>query len=435
MTIENDHPGGRPTVAKDFKRGEVSPEFEKKVFTIADEVLNILKELSLENKTRIDSQQIAERMFDHKSLKGLLNDINTITEDEGIEGGCLKELSNLLLDKFTELIPSYMAAKLGELKESLHNKTLDGGSHEWIDSPFEVVKTYINSISTRNNELEDFLNQTMKHISSSEEDTTRELHLQKQRIKEDLEFENKIFSAIDGIRDGIRSSGNFNDVKSAVMNMIDDIYNRMTLKSQEDRQRLKETDKTLQEMNNRISDIQREADEIRRKSKWIEYESSHDSLTGVYNRKAYEKKMKEILADVSRYNVAASLLVCDLDLFMDINDKWGHKLGDLALKKLASLIRERMRTNDFIARYGGEEFAIILPHTDLKGACMAGERLRAYVDNAKFTYRGDTVPLTVSIGVSCCRKKDDISTVFKRADAALSMAKKSGRNKVKSEDE
>jgi len=420
-------------VAKELDIKEVSPEFAKKIFTIADEVLNILKDLSLENKTRINSRQIAERMLVQESLKGLLNDIHTITEDQGIEDGRLKDLSNLLLDKFTELVPSSMAGKLGDLKDALHNKTLDSSSHEWIDSPVAVVKTYINSISNRNNELEDFLNQAMEHISSSEENTTRELYLQKKRINEDIVFENSIFSTIDDMRSSINSSGNVNDISSTVTKMIDDIYNRMRMRSQENRQRLSETEKALQEISSRMSDIKRDADELRRKSKWIEYESNHDALTGVYNRKAYEKKMEEVLADVSRYGVAASLLVCDLDLFTDINNKWGHKLGDLALKKLATLIQERMRTNDFIARYGGEEFAIILPHTDIIGGFTAGERLRAYVDNAKFTYKGDTVPLTVSVGVSSCRKDDDVAAVFKRADSALRLAKKSGRNKVKSE--
>ena len=200
-------------------------------------------------------------------------------------------------------------------------------------------------------------------------------------------------------------------------------------------QHIKETEKSLEEMNTRMSEIKNQADEIRKKSKGIEYEASYDALTGVFNQKAYKKKMHEILADVSRYGIAASLMICDIDFFMNINDKYGHKVGDLALKKLASLLREKMRINDFISRYGGEEFVIILPHTELDNALVAGERLRIYIDDAKFTYKGETIPLTISIGISCFRKDDDIDSIFKRAESALLIAKKSGRNSVKTEEE
>lgn len=427
--------GGMYTVTQKYCLGDVSPEFEAKVFTIADEVLKILKELSIEKKTQINSSQIADRMYSKDSLKGLLNDIHAITEDEGLESGCIKELSSMLLNKFSELVPAYMAGKLGDIKDSLHNKTLDGDPKEWIDSPIEVVKAYIDSISTRNNELENFLNQTMEHVSSTEENTSRELSFQKQRLKEDIVFENSISSNIDEIKQDITVSDDLNDIKSTVMKKIEEIYKRIETKRAKDKLCIKETEKTLEEMNVRMSEIKREADEIRRKSKSAEYEARHDALTGVYNRKAYESKLTEILADVSRYGITASLMICDIDFFMNINRKWGHKVGDLALRKLALHIKDRMRTNDFIARYGEDRFAIILPHTECEGARIVGERLRSFVHKAKFSYKGNIIPLSVSAGISCARKDDDMHTLFERAFAALLQAKKSGRNSVKTEEE
>jgi len=144
--------------------------------------------------------------------------------------------------------------------------------------------------------------------------------------------------------------------------------------------------------------------------------------------------MKEILSDVSRYGIKVTLLICDIDLFMKINDKCGHKVGDLGLRTLASIIKDRMRTNDFITRFGGEEFAIILPHTDIEGAFIAADRLREYIDGVDFTYMDEELPLTVSIGISSFRKKDSVKAVIRRAEQALLLAKKSGRNTVKSED-
>jgi diguanylate cyclase len=126
-------------------------------------------------------------------------------------------------------------------------------------------------------------------------------------------------------------------------------------------------------------------------------------------------------------------MVCDIDFFKKINDTYGHKVGDLALKKLASLLQERLRVNDIITRYGGEEFAIILPHTGLEGAQKAAEGIRSYIDKATFSYKGKTIPLTISVGVSKFIKGDDKNSVFERADRALYLAKNSGRNAVRSE--
>jgi diguanylate cyclase len=393
------------------------------------------KELSLENKTDIASDQIAERMFYKDSLKGLLKDIHAITEDDGLESKRLSELSNLLLDKFSELIPAYVATKLGNLKDAIHNKTLDADSKEWIDSPIEVLKDYIDLISVRNNELEDFLNDTMEHIPGAQDNMSRELSFQQQKINNDLEFENSISSNIDALKKDISGQDNLNDIKSTLMNRLEDIYNRTELKRTQDMQHIKETEKILKEVSIRISKIRRGAEEIQRKAKGKEYEASHDALTGVYNRKAYEKKLKEVLADVSRYGLTASLMVCDVDMFTKINNKFGHKIGDLALKKLALLIKERLRINDFIVRYGEDVFVIILPYTAIEGAVVAGERLRSYIDEAVFGYKGEKIPLTISIGVSCLRKDDDMNTVLARADGALRLAKNSGRNIMKTEEE
>ncbi len=126
-------------------------------------------------------------------------------------------------------------------------------------------------------------------------------------------------------------------------------------------------------------------------------------------------------------------MLCDIDFFKKINDNFGHQIGDLALKKLAVLLNERLRKNDFISRYGGEEFAIILPHTNLDGAFNAGEGIRSYIDKSEFSYKNQTISLTISVGISSFMKGDNSNTVFERADSALYLAKRSGRNTVKTE--
>jgi diguanylate cyclase len=197
--------------------------------------------------------------------------------------------------------------------------------------------------------------------------------------------------------------------------------------------RLQRTEEALQEMTERMNEMKKEAEEIRKKAEEAKNESYHDSLTQLHNRKAYDEKIEEAMANVTRYDESASLIVCDIDFFKSINDTFGHKVGDLALKKLATLLKERLRVNDFVARYGGEEFVVILPHTDLDGAYIAGEGIRSYIDKALFSYKGQHIPLKVSVGISEFKKSDDSSSAFERADKALYLAKDSGRNQVKTE--
>jgi len=126
-------------------------------------------------------------------------------------------------------------------------------------------------------------------------------------------------------------------------------------------------------------------------------------------------------------------MICDIDSFKSINDNFGHKVGDLALKKLSTLLMEHTRSDDFIARYGGEEFVIICPNTSIKDAKKTAENIRSSISNTEYSYKDNKIPFTISIGLSEFRKIDDCDTVFERTDKALYLAKASGKNIVKTD--
>jgi diguanylate cyclase len=414
----------------DINLSDTQEEFEEKVVAVADEVLDILKELSQENKKQISSQLIAEKLYGKDSFKNLFN---TSPVKESIDPERLQELSNIILDKFTELLPSHMSGNLSSIRDSLHNNIHDGGAGDWLDSPIEIIKKYIDSLSIRNSELEGFIKQTMSYLSNTELNMTSEFSSQQKKFDDDRVIDNDISSNINSIGQNISSTEDLSHIKSVVMGKIENINQVIDTKRENEMIRLKETEKTLAEMSSRMSEIKQEADAIRKKSDAIEYDAIRDALTGLYNRKAYDQRMSETIADVNRYDVTISLMICDIDFFKKINDTHGHKVGDLALKKLASLLKERLRINDIITRYGGEEFAILLPHTNLDGAQKAGEGIRSYIDKASFSYKGQKIPLTISVGISQFRKGDDKNSVFERTDKALYLAKQSGRNVVKTE--
>lgn len=125
--------------------------------------------------------------------------------------------------------------------------------------------------------------------------------------------------------------------------------------------------------------------------------STTDALTGLYNRRFATEIFIKLKDHADRYKTPLSILMIDIDKFKVINDTYGHEKGDEVLIRLAKLLREIVRASDFIVRWGGEEFLVILPNTDLLGASVAAEKIRAQVENLK-------VPpierITVSIGVA-----------------------------------
>jgi diguanylate cyclase (GGDEF)-like protein len=121
----------------------------------------------------------------------------------------------------------------------------------------------------------------------------------------------------------------------------------------------------------------------------------------------------------------------DLDQFKNINDSYGHAVGDEVLKAFTANCQELLRENDVLGRVGGEEFSIILPETEQEGALIAAERFRQTSADLKVCADDQTVRFTVSIGVTSLRKNDGgIDAILKRADEALYLAKNGGRNKV-----
>ncbi len=410
-------------------------DFEEKVSVIADEVLSILKELHHENRQQISSKLIAEKMIWKASVKHLLTNNEMTKADNYPDTAGLKEISDALLDKLKELLPPSMTDKLNELKDDLHNKEKNHVSNDWLDSPINIIKQHVTSLSHRNKELEEFMVAALQHLSDTESHLASELSCHQDKFRNDRTFENQISENMNIMSEDITVTSNVSLIKSILVTKIENINTHITEKRDQDLIKLKETEKSLEDMNARLTEIKDEADEIRKRSQEIEYKAIIDTLTGIYNRKGYDDKMSETLAHVKRYGIKSSLIVCDIDFFKKINDNFGHKVGDLALIKLATLLKDRLRTNDFIARFGGEEFVVILPHTDIEGAAKAGIGLREYIDNAVFSYKGTQIPLTISIGVSEFKKDDDNSSVFERADYALYLAKKSGRNTVKTEND
>jgi len=174
--------------------------------------------------------------------------------------------------------------------------------------------------------------------------------------------------------------------------------------------------------------VVRDVTERRRLHDEITHQAHFDVLTGLPNRRDFEEVFEQEVTRSARYDRSLCVAMGDIDLFKEVNDTYGHGAGDVVLKELGELMRNRLRKSDYIARWGGEEFIILLPETNLDTAAELLNRLRASIAKHVVAKIGRAV--TLSFGVSEFASADTPDDVVKRVDQALYRSKETGRNKV-----
>lgn len=156
-----------------------------------------------------------------------------------------------------------------------------------------------------------------------------------------------------------------------------------------------------------------------------------DPLTGLYNRRNLDVHLEREFLRAKRYKNDLSIAVIDIDFFKKVNDTYGHICGDYVLKEVSYMILETFRKTDLIFRYGGEEFVALLTETPVEKALIPLERLRQSIEKHPFSYNGNNIKVTISIGVNANKEGiENASEFLDCADKALYYAKEHGRNQI-----
>ncbi|PIE62154.1 MAG: diguanylate cyclase response regulator [Desulfobacter postgatei] len=188
------------------------------------------------------------------------------------------------------------------------------------------------------------------------------------------------------------------------------------------------------ELDLRIKGILREAAFKKERDKLLEEMRQlaiTDGLTGLFNSRQFFNQIKQEVKRFQRYSRSLSLLLLDIDFFKKYNDTWGHLEGDKVLMSVGMIIASCLRSMDSAYRYGGEEFAVLLPETELKEACVVGDRIKDNVRKAVFTPEKDVkASVTVSLGAAQILKGEDVTSFIKRTDKALYISKANGRDRL-----
>jgi diguanylate cyclase (GGDEF)-like protein len=173
------------------------------------------------------------------------------------------------------------------------------------------------------------------------------------------------------------------------------------------------------------------AAQLRTALRKVELDAATDALTGHWNRRALDDVLRQQVERRASSGRPFSILMLDIDFFKNINDEYGHMVGDDVLRAFAQRLREFLRSGDFCARFGGEEFVVVLPDTSLATAIEVGERIRKGIAQAPLLTKPG-VQATVSVGVATMEQEQSINELFAAADAAVYLAKNHGRNQVRS---
>jgi len=216
-------------------------------------------------------------------------------------------------------------------------------------------------------------------------------------------------------------------ITSIIILILFIVLNRLNFIFTRYKEHLRNANKTLEQK------VKKRTKELEKSKNKLKKLALQDSLTGLYNRRYFEKIIEKLITISKRKDEDLSLVILDIDNFKRVNDNYGHDIGDLVLKKLSSVLTEMLRESDVISRIGGEEFAILLPNTNIHSAYELSNKIRIKVEEMNLGLdKENLLTFTISLGVASYSKEVDENfySIFKRADEALYEAKNTGKNKV-----
>jgi diguanylate cyclase len=306
--------------------------------------------------------------------------------------------------------------------------------HVWFEyflGSNQELKTAIDELIASETGFSQEINERLytEYLKGDKEEILHEVHKETHKIFQNifrvtLSTNNLASDYSDKMEEYSNKLHEANDL-TQLQNFIEDIIkdtNNMAESSRQLNQELEEATSQIQTLSKQLEETEKEV--------------LLDSLTGLNNRKAFDIKINDLCDKFDQNEGFFSVAMLDIDYFKKFNDQYGHQVGDEVLRIVGSHLRENLKGKDFPSRYGGEEFIVLLPNTKLDKANIVAEQLRKNISEKglKIKKTGQSLGnITVSVGVSEIRAGDTAISVVERADAALYLAKDSGRDNVKSE--
>lgn len=278
-------------------------------------------------------------------------------------------------------------------------------------------------------ELQTFLHHLTEHLQDINCQLGGAENSRQANVQRNLRLNTVVQEQVNFIESSVNEASEMNQLKSTIQQHLLTIRRHFEEHRQAEEQQQQQLEQALEQSNARLQALEQESQQLRQRLNQEHQQAIQDSLTGIFNRLAYEERMEQEFARWKRYYQPLVILIFDIDHFKKINDTYGHKAGDKALKLIAKTLQKNLRESDFLARFGGEEFLVLMPQTELAAALGAADKLRQAVKSNQFHYQQKRVHITISCGAAQFQEGDSIDSAFQRADQALYKAKQLGRNR------
>jgi len=334
---------------------------------------------------------------------------------------------NIQLQHLLEVteIPAKFTSQADILKQKLDSNTpLANILDETVSLLFNIKK----HLQSEQQEMAKFLAQltdqlTELGIKASGAKSATESTAKKRNL-----LDNSVSSQMLDLQQSSKDATQLEPLKQLIHSRLEDISHQIQNQQTQEEIERKHANQELDFLSSKISVMEQESRQLNNKLISAHHKATHDPLTDLPNRLAYDERFSTELARWKRYKTPLSLLIWDIDLFKKINDDFGHKAGDKTLILIAKLLAHHCRETDFVSRFGGEEFTMLLSDTDTQSALIVANNIRQIIEKSAFNSNGKKISITISCGITQLTENDTAESTFNRADEALYKAKKNGRN-------
>ncbi len=355
------------------------------------------------------------------------SDSSENSSQPALSGGISVE--QVLIDLIENLdVPVTLQDRVMVLREQIQAGQVSDDWDSLLDDITDLINAMHEQMRSEQEDLEDFLSEVSQRLQEVD------AHLSGSAQSDDTGKENRsdmdaaVRREVEEIGSSVRDAADLDQLRGSVESHLESVLGHMDDFQRSEETRYQEDQQAMQAMSDQLKAMEQETDTLREQVKQERAQAMTDSLTGIPNRFAYDQRFKQEVARWKRFETSLVLIVWDVDLFKSVNDTYGHKAGDKVLKKLAMSLSNGIRETDFIARYGGEEFVMLMTGSPLEACKQVADKLRTGLEKIGFHFRGSSVTVTASCGLSEYREGDTPEQLFERADKALYRAKEQGRN-------
>jgi len=282
------------------------------------------------------------------------------------------------------------------------------------------------SMGERIEELEMVFISILETVQQIDSDIRRAVLKAREWVEDEMTFSHTVLEVLTEIESPLKSLEN----NAKFLDLIKNLLRRIELRQKLGHDETMSFSAQFDIIQKELRELKAQVAQVEEKTRKLKNESLRDSLTGIWNRKAYEFRLNEELHRAVRYSAPLSMVLWDVDHFKKINDSKGHTVGDAVLQSLSRRVSRCLRRSDFFARYGGEEFVVLLPNTDLDKAKIAGNKINSVINERPISSPSGQINASASVGLTSLRPGEAEESLFERCDRALYRAKENGRNRV-----